>query len=86
MTHLYLTAEHEHALSYHQLSRGRGEFLNRLRDAAKAYADIIDQICPPSREHLLAFTAVQESLMWANAAVAIHQDRLNVVADLPRNQ
>ena len=53
-------------------TEGRAEIHETLRTAAKAYALVIDSLAPPSREASLAFTAVQESLMWANAAVAIH--------------
>jgi hypothetical protein len=52
-----ITPDHDKALSYHPLTEGRAEVHETLRAAAK----------------LLAFTAVQESLMWANAAVAIHE-------------
>ncbi len=67
-----ITPDHDKALSYHPLTEGRAEVHERLRAAAKVFASIIDDECPPSREASLAFTAVQESLMWANAAVAIH--------------
>lgn len=67
-----ITPEHDKALSYHPLTLRRGEIHETLRDAAKQLADAYDRHCPPSRESSLAFTAVQESLMWANAAVAIH--------------
>jgi hypothetical protein len=67
-----ITPDHDKALSYHPLTAGRGDTHEALRTAAKAYAAVIDELCPPSREASLAFTAVQESLMWANAAVAIH--------------
>lgn len=32
----------------------------------------IDHLCPESREKSLALTALQEAMMWANAAIAIH--------------
>ena len=67
-----ITPDHDKALSYHPLTEGRAEVHEQLRFAARAYAAVIDRVCPPSREASLAFTAVQESLMWANAAVAIH--------------
>lgn len=67
-----ITPDHEKALSYHPLTEGRAEVHETLRAAAKLLADVYDRHCPPSREAALAFTAVQESLMWANAAVAIH--------------
>lgn len=67
-----IAPEHDKALSYHPLTPGRGEVHELLRNAAKLLADVYDTHCPPSREASLAFNAVQESLMWANAAVAIH--------------
>lgn len=73
----HLTAEHAKALSYHPLTAGRADIHEELRAAAKAYAATIDRLCPPSREGSLAFTAVQESLMWANAAVAVHDPALH---------
>lgn len=68
----HLTDDHLRALEFHPLTPGRGEIHERLRAAAMVFADVIDELCPFSRESSLAFTAVQDSLMWANAAVAIH--------------
>lgn len=41
---------------------------NRIK--ARELAEHFDNTCPPGRELSLALTAVQEALMWANAAVA----------------
>lgn len=68
----HITDEHRKALSYHPLTPGRGEVHEELRAAAMAYTDAVDKLCPPSREASLAFTEIQSSLQWANAAVAIH--------------
>lgn len=67
-----ITPEHDRALSYHPLTDGRGEKHEQLREAAKAYTEVVEALCQGSREADLAFTAIQESLMWANAALAIH--------------
>lgn len=67
-----ITPEHDKALSYHPLVGNRGEVHEQLRVSAKYFATTMDNLCPPSREASLAFTALQEALMWANAAVAIH--------------
>ncbi len=67
-----ITPDHDKALSYHPLTPGRGEIHEQLRSAAKDFAAVVDELCPGSREASLAFTAIQEALMWANAAVAIH--------------
>lgn len=67
-----ITPEHDKALSYHPPTPSRAELHEHLRTAAKLLAGFYDAHLPPSREASLAFTAVQESLMWANAALAIH--------------
>lgn len=71
-----ITPDHDKALSYHPLTAGRGDLHEQVRAAAKAFAAVIDELCPPSREASLAFTAVQEAAMWANAALAIHDPAL----------
>lgn len=43
----------------------------RLLDAARNYANVINEACPESREKEQAITALQETALWANAAVAI---------------
>ena len=67
-----ITPEHDHALSFHPNTPERAAIHETLRDAAKTLAGVYDRFLPPSREASLAFTAVQESLMWANGALAIH--------------
>lgn len=69
-----ITPDHDQALSYHPLTPGRGELHEQVRDACKALAGVFDGMLPPSREASLAFTAVQEACMWANAALAIHHE------------
>lgn len=71
-----ITQEHDKALSYHPLTGNRGEVHEQLRVSAKYFAATIDNLCPKSRESSLAFTALQEALMWVNAAVAIHDPNL----------
>lgn len=44
-----------------------------IREFGKAFAKLITESTPPSREQSLALTKVQESVMWANAAIAIHE-------------
>lgn len=43
------------------------------RNRAIELADYWDEVLPPGRETALALTALQEALMWANAAVACNQ-------------
>ena len=44
-----------------------------LRAGAKILAERINEFCPESREKSLAMTSLQQSIMWANAAIAINE-------------
>lgn len=41
-----------------------------LRKMGKAMAIMIEDMCPESRERSLAITNLEQSVMWANAAIA----------------
>lgn len=41
-----------------------------IRRIAKDFAHIIDELTPASREQSLALTHLEETVMWANAAIA----------------
>jgi len=62
--------ELDRRLGYHPATAETIPLYEGNRAAAVAYARHLDRTCPPGRELALALTAVQESLMWANAAVA----------------
>ncbi len=42
----------------------------KIRAKAWELADLITRACPDSRERSLAFTKLEESVMWANASIA----------------
>jgi hypothetical protein len=44
----------------------------RIRNEARLFASTILNICPPSAEQTTAIRKVQEAVMFANAAIAIH--------------
>lgn len=46
-----------------------------LTDAFKDLALVIEAACPSSAERTLCIRKLQESRMWANAAIAINEDR-----------
>lgn len=58
--------------SYHAPRPAQIHFYERLRDHAHSFAAHINMVCPESREKSLAITKIQEAVMWANAAIAIH--------------
>lgn len=43
-----------------------------IRSSARLFADMINDACPESREKALAFTKLEEAIMWANASIARH--------------
>lgn len=44
----------------------------QIRDVAGSFSSMIVGLCPPGREVSLAITAIEEAVMWANAAIARH--------------
>ena len=61
--------EIERRLGYHQLKPGQQAVYEANRATAISFAKHINAL-GPSREVALALTAIQDALMWANAAVA----------------
>jgi len=62
--------EIEIRFSYHPPKEGQPEKYVELRDAAKNLAYIFFRLTPPSRETSLAFTALEQAVFWAIAAIA----------------
>lgn len=42
----------------------------KLRKLAKEYAELVNELCPDTREKSLSITKIEESNMWANASIA----------------
>ncbi len=47
--------------------------MEQLRQDAKVLARTISDLCPLSREQSLAFTNLEQTVMWAIAAIARNQ-------------
>ena len=56
--------------TYHAPKPGQPERYEEIRQNCKLTAQLIDQLCPDSREKSLAMTKIEEAVMWANAAIA----------------
>jgi hypothetical protein len=41
-----------------------------VREAAYAFAAVIERVTPPGRDQSLAFTKIEEAMMWGNKAIA----------------
>jgi hypothetical protein len=61
----------ENTFTYHPPFGTQLQRYQDLRDLAKNLALVIDGFCPESREKSLAFTNLQQAVMWANASIAI---------------
>lgn len=60
----------ENNFSYHAPKPGQTEKYQELRERAKSLANLIDRLCPMSREKAVAMTELESCVMWANAAIA----------------
>lgn len=56
--------------SYHAPKENQPQKYENIRKNGLAFAELIDAMCPDSREKSLAITALEEAVMWANAAIA----------------
>jgi len=56
--------------TYHPPTGDQPEKYVKIRDAALAFALLINELAPDSREKSLAITNLEESVMWANAAIS----------------
>lgn len=63
-------ADLENRFTYHSPRPGQPETYQELRDKAKDLARHIVSVCPDSREASLAITHLENSIFWANAAIA----------------
>lgn len=60
----------ENTFTYHPPKADQPERYEAIRSKAKELAELIELSCPTSREKSLAFTKLEESVMWANASIA----------------
>lgn len=60
----------ENNFTYHRPFGSQQERYVQIRSQAKHLAYLLDNLCPHSREKSLAFTKLEEAVMWANAAIA----------------
>lgn len=65
-----LKAQIENNFTYHAPKANQPDRYENLREKGKNLALTIVDSCPHSRERSLALTKLEESIMWANAAIA----------------
>jgi hypothetical protein len=55
---------------YHKADEVKGQKHDAVRNNCRELADTMDKLLPNSREKSLAMTKLEETMMWANAAIA----------------
>lgn len=63
----------DEVFSYHPPKDDQPQRYQELRAKAKELAKLIDSHCPESPERSVALRKLRESVMWANAAIAINE-------------
>ena len=56
--------------AFHPATEKTGPEHNEVRELCRALAHRIDDLIPVGREKSLAITHLEETMMWANAAIA----------------
>lgn len=62
------------AFTYHPPGGTQTLRYQEVRNAALNLSELLNQLCPPSRELSLAQTKLEETVMWANAAIARNEE------------
>ncbi len=63
----------ENLFSYHAPQGNQVDRYNRIREAAKGFAQVIVDNTPESAEQTLAIRKAHDAMMQANAAIAINE-------------
>jgi hypothetical protein len=63
--------------SYHKSEGTQPERYQAIRDKAKELAYLIEKSVPDSREKSLAFTDLEQAVMWANAGIARNENPID---------
>jgi hypothetical protein len=59
--------------TFHSVKGDQADRYPKIRQAGLDLALVILDNCPDSRERSTAFTRIQEAIMFANAAIAVHE-------------
>jgi hypothetical protein len=63
-------AELHRRFTYHPPHGDQAARYQSIRDEARDFAESLMGACPESRELSLALTSLEQTVMWANAAIA----------------
>jgi hypothetical protein len=65
-----ILAQIENNFTYHAPKGYQLDRYQRIREVAKAFALVIEELTPASRERDIALTNLEQASFWANAAIA----------------
>lgn len=68
------TQELENRFTYHRPIGNQPQRYEAVRNKAKELAMLVNALCPESREKANAFTQLEDSIMWFNAAIARNEN------------
>lgn len=68
--HIPLTDEESARFKFHPVTERTGPIHDAVRSEVLELADTLTTLVPAGRHRSLMLTALQEAMMWANAAVA----------------
>ena len=60
--------------TYHAPKEGQPQKYEEIRAKALELAELMNKLCPDSREKSLAITSLEESVMRANASIARNEE------------
>jgi hypothetical protein len=60
----------DNRFTYHAPNETQVAQYNLIREEARHFARLINDLCPEGREKSLAITNLEETVMWANASIA----------------
>jgi len=60
----------EHRFTYHAPKGDQAKRYETIREEAKTFALLMNELCPDSRELSLALTHLETSVFFANASIA----------------
>lgn len=70
-------SEVKNRFKFHPATPETGPKHDLVREKCLELAEFLIKNTPESREQSLALTSLQETMMWANAAIAIHSGKSN---------
>ncbi len=67
------TLQIQNIFTYHAPFGDQPKRYHNIRDEAKQFCELLNELCPESREKSLAITLLQQCVQMANASIAINE-------------